>query len=181
MWWDERVTRFVALLRAVNVGRRRVEMATAREVLSDLGYASVESFVNSGNLLFDADGDAGALECAIRAALEERFGFELTTFVRTADEIRALVAAQPFGAIPDHHTHFMLFPLTRLTRVEEAAVLAMSNEHDQLVVQDRDVHWLIRSKSTETTLGAKQWRDALPNNPTTARNITMLTRLASRL
>jgi uncharacterized protein (DUF1697 family) len=175
------VARFVALLRAVNVGRRRVDMATARTVLSDLGYTSVESFVNSGNLLFDADDDSDSLESTIRGALEERFGFELTTFVRTADEIRAIVAARPFGTIPDHHTHFMLFPLTRMTPAEKAAVVAMSNDHDQLVVQDRDVHWLIRSKSTETTLGAKQWRDALPTNPTTARNITMLNRLAARM
>jgi len=49
------------------------------------------------------------------------------------------------------------------------------------VVRGRDVHWLIRSKSTETTLGSRQWSQALPDNPTTARNTTMLERLAEKL
>ena len=43
------------------------------------------------------------------------------------------------------------------------------------------MHWLIRSKSTETTLGSKQWRDALPHNPSTARNTTMMAKLVEKL
>ncbi len=52
------MARFVAFLRAVNVGGRRVEMARARAVLERLGYDDVDSYVNSGNLLFTASGRA---------------------------------------------------------------------------------------------------------------------------
>jgi uncharacterized protein (DUF1697 family) len=175
------VARFVAFLRAVNVGRRRVAMATAREVLTGLGYDEVGSYVNSGNLLFSATGKADHLEAAIRSALEAEFGFELTTFVRTAAQVRALVDARPFGELANGHTHFALLPLTRLTAREKWAVEAMSNDRDEVLVRGRDVHWLIRAKSTETSLGPKRWLDALPGNPTTARNMTMLTKLADRL
>jgi uncharacterized protein (DUF1697 family) len=75
------VARYVAFLRAVNVGRRRVAMATAREVLSDPGLAEVSSYLNSGNLLFSASGKAGDHEARVRSAMEKRFGLELTTFV----------------------------------------------------------------------------------------------------
>jgi uncharacterized protein (DUF1697 family) len=175
------VARYVAFLRAVNIGRRRVAMATAREILSDLGLAEVSSYVNSGNLMFSATGKAADHEALIRSAMEKRLGFELTTFVRTAAQVRALVEQRPFGVLPAGHTHFALLPLTRLTAQEKRAVEAMSNDRDEVLVPGRDVHWLIRAKSTETTLGAKQWLDALPGNPTTARNMTMLTRLAERL
>ena len=175
------MARFVAFLRAVNVGRRTVAMATARDVLSGLGFEDVGSYVNSGNLLFSATGRATDHESAIRAALEKEFGFELTTFVRTAAQVRALVDARPFGQLAPGHTHFALLPLTRLTAREKKAVGAMSNERDEVVVRGRDVHWLIRAKSTETSLGPKKWLDALPGNPTTARNMTMLTKLADRL
>jgi uncharacterized protein (DUF1697 family) len=175
------MARYVAFLRAVNVGRRRVQMAKAREALSSLGLDEVSSYVNSGNLLFSATGAAREHEDAIRAALEKEFGFELTTFVRTAAQVRALVDERPFGNIASGHTHFALLPLTRLTAREKRAVEAMSNDRDQVLVRGRDVHWLIRAKSTETTLGPKQWLDALPGNPTTARNMTMLTKLATRL
>jgi uncharacterized protein (DUF1697 family) len=156
-------------------------MATACEVLTDLGLTDVSSYVNSGNLLFTASGRAGEHESAIRSALEKKFGFELTTFVRSAAQVRAVVDARPFGDIAPGHTHFALLPLTKLTAEEKQAVEAMSNDHDEVLVRGRDVHWLIRSKSTETTLGPKPWRDALPDNPTTARNLTMLTKLVDRL
>lgn len=175
------VARFVAFLRAVNVGRRRVAMPAARKVLEELGLDQVGSYANSGNLLFTATGDACEHETAIRSALEDVFGFELTTFVRTARQVKALATARPFGVIAPGHTHFALFPLYRLTAAETNAVEALSNEHDEVVVRGRDVHWLIRSRSPETTLGPRQWKQALPNNPTTARNTTMLRRLVEKL
>jgi uncharacterized protein (DUF1697 family) len=173
--------RYVAFLRAVNVGKRRVDMATARKTLESLGYTDVASFVNSGNLLFTADGQPAKLEKAIRAALEKEFGFEVTTFVRTAAQVHALATEKPFGKLKPGHTHFVLLPLTRLTAAERRAVEAMSNERDEVVVRGRDVHWLIRDKSTETSLGPREWKQALPDNPTSARNVTMIERLAAKL
>lgn len=175
------MARFVAFLRAINLGNRTVPMATARRALEQLGFGDVDSYVNSGNLLFSTTGKAADHEAAIRSKLEDVFGFELTTFVRTADQVQALVTAKPFGTLADGHTHFALLPLTRLTTAEKKAVEEMSNDHDQVVVLGRDVHWLIRSKSTETTLGPKRWKQALPDNPTTARNTTMLARLVTKL
>ncbi|PZS27816.1 MAG: hypothetical protein DLM58_18290 [Pseudonocardiales bacterium] len=175
------MARFVAFLRAVNVGRRRVAMPTARKALEELGFDDVGSFANSGNLLFTATGKAADHEAAVRTKLEEVFGFELTTFVRTATQVRALATDKPFGDLPAGHTHFALLPLTRLTGKQRKAVEALSNDHDEVVVRGRDVHWLIRSKSTETTLGPKSWKQALPDNQTTARNTTLLARLAEKL
>jgi uncharacterized protein (DUF1697 family) len=175
------MARLVAFLRAVNLGERRVAMATARRVLEGLGFDEVGSYANSGNLLFSATGKASDHEAVIRAALEDVFGFELTTFVRTARQVKALATDKPFGVIARGHTHFALLPLTRLTATEKKAVEALSNDHDEVVVRGRDVHWLIRSRSPETTLGPRRWKHALPDNPTTARNTTLLERLADRL
>ncbi|MDQ1627413.1 MAG: hypothetical protein QOI54_1157 [Actinomycetota bacterium] len=174
------MSRYVAFLRAVNVGGRRVAMAKARTVLENLGYDDVGSFVNSGNVLFTAQGKAETFERRIRSALEDEFGFELTTFVRSAKQVQTLVDEKPFTLTGDD-THFVLFPLTRMTAKEKQAVMAMANDHDELLIKGRDVHWLIHAKSTETTLGPKEWKKSLPDNPTTARNMTMLTRLAERL
>lgn len=180
LWSDVAMSRYVAFLRAVNVGGRRVAMAKARTVLENLGYDDVGSFVNSGNVLFTAQGKAETFERRIRSALEDEFGFELTTFVRSAKQVQTLVDEKPFTLTGDD-THFVLFPLTRMTAKEKQAVMAMANDHDELLIKGRDVHWLIHAKSTETTLGPKEWKKSLPDNPTTARNMTMLTRLAERL
>jgi uncharacterized protein (DUF1697 family) len=156
-------------------------MPAAQKVLEELGFDQVGSYANSGNLLFSATGNAADHEAAIRSALEDVFGFELTTFVRTARQVKALATAQPFGVIAPGHTHFALLALHRLTATEKKAVEALTNDHDEVVVRGRDVHWLIRSRSPETTLGPRQWMQALPNNPTTARNTTMLRRLVEKL
>ena len=176
------MARHVAFLRAVNLGpARKVPNAEARAVLEDLGYGDVQSFVNSGNLIFTAPGRPAGLQTAIRAALEERFGFELTTFVRTETRLRTLLKHQPFSALETGHTYFALFTLDKLRAADAKRLEALSNDMDELRVLDGDVHWLIRGKSTETSLGPKVWRDALPGNPTTARNTTMLTRLVAKL
>lgn len=179
-WCDLPVGRYVAFLRAVNVGGRRVAMATARRVLEDLGYQEVGSYVNSGNLLFSTMGKTEELENTIRAALEREFGFELTTFVRSAKQVQNLVHDKPFN-LKAEDTHFVLLPLRLMSAKERNAVLDMANEHDELLISGRDVHWLIHGRSTETTLGPRRWKQALPENPTTARNMTMLSRLAERL
>jgi uncharacterized protein (DUF1697 family) len=175
------MARYVAFLRAVNVGSRRVAMSRARAVLEQLGYRDVASYANTGNLIFTSTGSAAGHEAPIRTALEREFGFELTTFVRTGRQVRSLAGAKPFGTIAAGHTHFGLLTLTPLTAAEKRAVEALSNEHDEVVVVGRDVHWLIRSRSPETTLGPRRWLAALPDNPTTARNMTLLERLARRL
>lgn len=156
-------------------------MATARDVLAGLGFDDVSSYVNSGNLLFTTTGRTTGLEAAVRSALEDEFGFELTTFVRTARQVTALATDKPFGVIAPGHTHFALLPLTPLTARDKRTVEGLSNERDEVVVRGRDVHWLIRAKSTETSLGPRQWKQALPDNPTTARNTTMLAGLARKL
>lgn len=173
---------YVAFLRAVNVGRRRVAMATACDVLTELGLADVRSYANTGNLIFAGSGAPPLeFERAIRAALEDRFGFELTTFVRTARQVREFVDARPFGAIAAGHTYFGLLTQTKLTPGRRRAVEALSNDRDEVVARGRDVHWLIRAKSTETSLGPKRWLEALPGISTTARNMTLLNRLARTL
>jgi uncharacterized protein (DUF1697 family) len=176
------MTRFVAFLRAVNVSKsRRVSMPAVRAVLEELRYADVTSYANTGNLPFTATGRTADHEPVLRAALERRFGIELITFVRTAKQVVALASDQPFGEIAPGHTHFALLTLNRMTAKEKRAVEALSNEHDEVVVIGRDVHWLIRSRSPQTTLGPRRWQDALPANPTTARNTTLLARLIEKL
>jgi len=156
-------------------------MATACRVLEQLGHTGVESFVNSGNLLFDATGRTAALEKQIRTALEAEFGFELTTFVRIRRQVQALATDKPFGTIAAGHTHFVLLTLTPLGAAERKAVEALSNDLDEVRVVGRDVHWLIRDKSSNTSLTSSAWSKALPGNPSTARNVTMVERLVTKL
>ena len=80
----------VGFLRAVNLGaHRRVPMTRLVAVCEGLEYADVWTYVNSGNVVFDTTGARASVEAAIQKALEAEFGFECTTFVRTAKQLGA--------------------------------------------------------------------------------------------
>jgi|SRR5215217_4921144 len=89
------MTRHVALLRGVNLGKRQVKSTDLKAAFEAMGFANVKTLLASGNVLFDAD-PKNVSQKAIEDALEARFGFDIGTVLRTQDEMKALVALDPF-------------------------------------------------------------------------------------
>lgn len=90
------MTRHLALLRGVNLGQRQVKSAALKAAFEAMGFSGVKTLLASGNVLFDAAPDM-VDRGDIEAALEKQFGFPIGTVLRTQAEIRALIAADPFG------------------------------------------------------------------------------------
>ncbi|MBY0373141.1 MAG: DUF1697 domain-containing protein, partial [Bryobacteraceae bacterium] len=89
----------VALLRGVNVGgHRKVPMAELRAMAEGMGFTRVETYVQSGNLVFATKAKAdGKLVARIEQGIEERFGFPVEVMLRTRAELEALIEANPWG------------------------------------------------------------------------------------
>jgi len=174
------VTRHVAFLRAVNLGKRRVRNARLVELFEELGFTDVWTHINSGNVVFDASGRRGDLEKAIGQAIEDDVGFEVTTFVRTAAELRRALDLDPFD-VAAGDTYFVTFLLAPPTADEAKAIETLSNEFDTIEVHGRDVHWLMHGKSTDSQLKKSQWEKVLGPNSSTSRNTTMLRKLVAKL
>jgi uncharacterized protein (DUF1697 family) len=93
------MARWIALLRGINVGgRNAVPMAALRTLCASLGWRNVETFIQSGNVVFDADGPGAVLESALEKALQEAFGFAPAAIVRAAAAWTGMLAANPFTA-----------------------------------------------------------------------------------
>lgn len=92
------MTRYVALLRGINVGgHRKVPMADLRDVVAEAGGRDVATYLASGNVvLAHAARSAAALERRLEAAVADRFGFDVDVLVRSARELGAVVAANPY-------------------------------------------------------------------------------------
>lgn len=170
----------VAFLRAVNLGKRRVPMSRVVELGTSLGFGDVWTHVNSGNVVFTSTGGRATIEAAFEDALEREFGFEVTTFVRTGAELRRALAVEPFTVRPGD-TYFVTFLKDHPSEAGAAALEALGNEFDTLFVDGRDVHWLMRGKSTETGLTTKAWDDIVGRHRSTSRNTTMLRRLVDKI
>jgi uncharacterized protein (DUF1697 family) len=90
--------RRVALLRGINLGAsRKVPMADLRDLATGLGWTQVATHLQSGNLLFRADGSDAELAGTLTSALRARFGIDVDVIVRTGAELRRLVAEHPFA------------------------------------------------------------------------------------
>src|SRR5687768_17634428 len=89
--------KYVAFLRAINVGGHTVKMDHLRSLFAALGFANVETFIASGNVIFDSPSKTpAALERKIEKHLFDSFGYKAATFIRTVNELTEVVSHQPF-------------------------------------------------------------------------------------
>ena len=93
------MTRYAALLRAVNLGSHgKMSMRDLREIVSGLGHTDVATYIQSGNVLFDTPQKSPAkIESALEDALLEQAGLDTTVMVRTAKDLKQIVSHNPFG------------------------------------------------------------------------------------
>ena len=170
----------VAFLRAVNLGKRTVKMPRLVELVSGLGYGDVWTYINSGNVVFEASGSRVTLERGLEAAFERDLGFEVTTFVRTEAELRRTLALEPFRVAPGD-TYFVTFLKDNLSQPKAKALEALSNDFDTVVVKGRVVHWRMHGKSTATKLTTAAWEHVVGHHRSTSRNTNMLHKLLDKI
>ena len=88
--------KYVALLRGINVGKgARVPMKALKGLLEGLGFSSVVTYLNSGNVVFDSELGASELMQLIEVELERAFGEKIPTLVKTSKEIIEIAASIP--------------------------------------------------------------------------------------
>jgi uncharacterized protein (DUF1697 family) len=95
------MTSYVALLRGVNlVGKSTLKMADLKRIASDLGLGQVRTYIASGNLLFTSDKPEELLRHTLEEELQAHMSKEVRVMLRTADELEAILRANPFTDVP---------------------------------------------------------------------------------
>jgi uncharacterized protein (DUF1697 family) len=177
-------TRYVALLRAINVGGHTVKMDALRKHFSRMGFANVETFIASGNVLFDAgDEKPAALEERIASELEQALGYAVATFLRTPAELASIVRHQPFDPSvidPDQHALYVGF-LPRNPGAETTRkIVALRTPVDEFHVHKRELYWGCRGRFSESVVSGNALERTLAM-PMTMRNVTTVRKLAAKL
>ncbi len=91
---------FVALLRAVNVGGTgKLSMATLQQLFIDAGFETPRTYIQSGNVVFGASVGEKAIRPRLEAALQRVIGKAPEVFLRTGEELQAVLVANPFAAL----------------------------------------------------------------------------------
>jgi uncharacterized protein (DUF1697 family) len=181
------MARYVAFLRAINVGGHTVKMADLRGTFEALGLANVETFIASGNVIFEATRTtattASALESRIEAALQDDLGYRVDTFIRTAKELRGIAAYQPFGDSEITAPGSRLFvafvgkpPAAELVD----RLVALSGGIDSFAVHGREVHWLVRGRYSDSRFSGTLLERTL-GMPATVRGAATVAKIAAKL
>ena len=108
------MTRHVALLRGINVGRaKRVAMADLRALVAALGYQDVRTLLNSGNVVFTVPGTLrGDPAARIEQAIAGRLGISSRVTVLTSAEVAAVISDNPLGSIAENPSRLLVYVLT---------------------------------------------------------------------
>lgn len=89
---------YIALLRGINVGgKNKIKMADLRESLGSIGLERVQTYIQSGNILFESNEEESVLRERIERQIESTFGLTIKIIIRTLDELRGIVQSLPFS------------------------------------------------------------------------------------
>ena len=177
------MTRYVALLRAINVGGRNVKMDTIRKLFGSLGFSNVETFIASGNVIFDSPAeDARTLEREIEDHLRESLGYEVATFVRSAPELADISRYRPFEASDldaEGNSLYIAFLPAPPNAEAEQKLMTFRTEVDDFRVHGREAYWLCRKRMSESSFSGALLEKAV-GMPATIRNATTVEKLAAK-
>ena len=174
---------YIAFLRGMNLGNRRIKMDELRRHFEALKFAGVETFIASGNVLFSSKtGDSRKLAASIESHLAQVLGYSVDTFVRTRGELAAVAKFQPFasGELSNSgntiHVGFWNDPPSRAQR---DALVACRTDVDELCVKGREFYWLCRIKTNESKVWTSPQMKAVPLPSCTMRNMTTIRKMVT--
>lgn len=139
---------YAAFLRAINVGGHTVKMSDLRASFKALGFGEVETFIASGNVIFDSsEANENKLERVIERALEADFGYPVETFVRSMGELAEIAKRDPFDRSDpegDGRSVYIAFLGRRPTNEAIQRLVALATDDDTFAVVGREAYWLRR-------------------------------------
>ena len=174
---------YVAFLRGMNVGGRRVKNDELAACFVAIGFEHVSAFLASGNVVFETDGEPAAdVEHQIEQGLGERLGYAVPTFVRSATEVGEIAAKQPFSttdvAASAGNLQVALLS-TRPDALNHEVALGLANPDDLLSVDGRQMYWLPKGNISDSELDLNALGKIL--GPMTIRAQRTMVRLAAKL
>jgi len=176
------MSKTIAFLRAINVGGRTVKMEHLRQLFESLGLSGVETFIASGNVVFDSmPGNAKRLEGEIAGRLQKSLGYPVAVFIRSGAELARLAAFQAFPkadleAAAALNIAFLAEPLDDKLKQK---LWALKTDIDDFAAQEREIYWLYRKKQSQSSFSNAVLEKTLAVQAT-LRSLNTVRRMAAR-
>ncbi len=173
---------YIAFLRAINVGGHTVKMDVLRQQFEALGFSNVETFIASGNVIFETPvKNARTLEKRIEQHLRAALGYDVATFIRMDVELAAVAQYQPFPstALKTAQAFNVAFLAEELEAASQKKLMALRSDIDDFHVHGREVYWLCRRKQSESTF-SNAVLEKTTGRPSTIRGVNTIQKMAAK-
>lgn len=172
--------RYVALLRGVNVGgKNMIKMETLRGIVASLGFSNVKTYVNSGNVAFDAKKASDTTVAKkIHAAIEKELRMDISVMVRSTDEIKEIIEKNPYdGQFENDKDVHVFFLNDELSKEHRDLLLANNSDVEFISADGRTIYYMLKISIIDSVLG-KGFIDKKLKIPSTARNWRTVNKIA---
>lgn len=175
------MNRYVAFLRGMNLGGRRITNEGLRSHFEELGCEDVATFRASGNVVFAKSGRPGELTTRLEEGLTEALGYEVPVFLRSARQLLAIVGQEPFNAkqlAASKGKPQIAFLVKKPSSPAAKRALALASDADLLALDGRELYWLPEGGLSESDLDHKALAGAL--GPMTIRTKGTVDQIATK-
>jgi uncharacterized protein (DUF1697 family) len=177
------MARYVAFLRGMNLGGRRITNDELGKAFEDLGLAEVATFRASGNVVFDGPDGVGEEDVATRVevGLAESLGYEVPVFLRSCEQVAAIAAREPFSAAEVEASagklQVAMLPEApgKLARTE---ALGLATDEDRLAIEGSELFWLPSGGISDSGLDLKTLEAGI--GPWTMRTMGTVEQIAAK-
>ncbi|MGN6501385.1 MAG: DUF1697 domain-containing protein [Pseudolysinimonas sp.] len=169
------MTKYVGLLRGVNVGGVNMKMAELASVVRDLGYDDVTTVLASGNVLFTTTDAAAAAKSRLEQALRSAFGYEAWVHVLTLAHVEKIIAGYPYPRSDDRHAYVVFVEKDSVR--DEVLAVELDPAVEKAQAGPGVIYWTVPKGSTlDSAMGKVQ--SASKHKPwLTTRNLNTLEKL----
>jgi len=172
-----RPTRYVALLRGINVGKaRQLGMPRLTELLTARGHGNVRTHLRSGNVVLDSPLDEAGLVGDLEKAIEKEFGFAVPVVVRTGAEIAAVIVGDPLATVATDPARYLVTFFPEAPAPDRVDTLPPVEGGGEYLVRGRELYLWLPDGIANTPLAAWKW-DRLLGVAGTGRNWNTVTKL----
>jgi uncharacterized protein (DUF1697 family) len=176
------MTTYIAMLRGINVsGQKKVLMSDLKNLFDELGYAHAATYIQSGNVVFDAGGSESEVVQTLEAAIRHRFGFDVPVMVRCAADMNAIVQNYPFKDASEEHLYVAF--LDQAPAPERVQALSPDGFlPDRWILQGREIYLHIPVSYGNTKLSNNFFENKLKVKATTRnwKTVQVLRQMAQR-
>ena len=177
------MAKYIALLKAINVGGHTVKMDHLKKLFEKMGFENVETFIASGNVVFETKSQSvDSIKKKIETELEKSLGYKVATFIRTTKELKEIAEHKPFTEFDlndEQNSLYIGFLDNQPNKDSQKKILALSDKANEFYFNKTELYWLCRKNFSASGITGKTLEKAL-GMETTIRNSTTIRKMVAR-